>query len=350
MFDIQTELDLKNMKKLSNEEGKNSEVYLATDIQLDNEFVVKKISKESIFKDYGTKDESNLFNESKILYKVSHPNITDIQYASYDEDNVYMVMPFYKNGSLQSLIEKRNLTVREVIKYSLDFLAGLLHVHANQLVHFDIKPTNVLINNNGKGVLTDFGLAKYIDPITELAQPIKLYYSHKPPEYFMSRLLSKQADIYQAGVTMYRLANGNNIWCTQASWFTYADIIDGNFPDRKFYLPHIPKKLSKVINKCMDVNVDKRYSTVLEIINALSTIEGNLDWVYKEVDEKTQIWENICNGMCTKISLVFDGKMYNLNGTKTNQETGNSTNISKLSKKKITLDEAYKVIATFIEE
>lgn len=116
MFDIRTEVDLENMRPFGNTEGKNSSVFLAHDKQLQQQFIVKKIKKEDIFNDFGNTNENNLFLESSILYKVSHPNITEIQYASSDKEFVYLVMPYYTNGSIQSLLESRNLTMREFIK------------------------------------------------------------------------------------------------------------------------------------------------------------------------------------------------------------------------------------------
>lgn len=86
MYDIRTEVDLENMQPFGNTEGKNSSVFLANDKQLRQQFIVKKIKKADIFKDFGNENEDNLFLESSILYKVSHPNITEIQYASFDEN------------------------------------------------------------------------------------------------------------------------------------------------------------------------------------------------------------------------------------------------------------------------
>lgn len=350
MFDARTEIDLEKMEPFGNTEGKNSQVFLAHDKQLANQFIVKRIKKEDIYNDYGSTDENNLFTESKILYKVSHPNITEIQYASFDEEYIYLVMPYYFNGSIQAVLDTRNLTMKEFIKYSLDFLGGLLFVHSNKFVHFDIKPTNILINNNGKAALTDFGLSKALNCVTELASPNKLYKCHWPPEYFLSHELSQQADIYQAGVTMYRMVNGNSVWESSVNKATEDDLKEGKFPDKKNYLPHIPKKIIKIINHCLEGNPDRRYDNVLDIINDLSSVEPTQDWFYAMESELEQSWILEKENMRTCIDLVKDGDTYNICTTKINLETGNSQKVSAMNCKKITLREAYQKVADFIHK
>ena len=347
MYDIRTEVDLENMQPFGNTEGKNSSVFLANDKQLRQQFIVKKIKKADIFKDFGNENEDNLFLESSILYKVSHPNITEIQYASFDENFVYMVMPYYRNGSIQSLLESKNLTMREFVRISLDFLSGLLFVHSNNLVHFDIKPTNILINNNGKAVLTDFGLAKYLDEITELASPNKLYCTHWPPEYFISNQMGRQADIYQAGITMYRLVNGDDLWNRQVANFSKEDVKNGKFPNRKEYLPHIPTKIRKIINRCIEVDVDKRYDTVLDIINDISKIDGKLDWQYQRLSVDKEMWTNIERNMKICISLNLMGDTYNMQTSKTNLESKKVSKVSNMCQNNISKEDAYKAVEEF---
>lgn len=347
MFNVSTEVDLEKMQSFGNSEGKNSAVFLANDKQLNHKFIVKRISKESIYNDFGNRDENNLFLESSILYKVSHPNITEIQYASSDNDYVYMVMPYYENGSIQALLDKRNLTVREFIKYSLDFLSGLLFVHSNNLVHFDIKPTNILINNNGKASLTDFGLSKYTNDLTDLAHPNKLYIMHWPPEYFISNEMSLQSDIYQVGVTMYRMINGNNIWEKQCSNFCKDKIKNGTFPNRKYYLPHIPNKVRKIINKCLEIDLDKRYKSVLDIINDLSSINGEFDWKYNKISSNINQWNLLKENMNICIKLTKNGNSYDIETRKTNINTSRSAKVSAMCKSKMTKEQAYKMIENY---
>ena len=103
------------------QEGRNSQVFLAHDKQLDGEIVVKKIQKARI------KHTGEYYRESKILHASSHPYVVRVNYGCSDSDFIYIAMPYYKNGSLKSLIDTRYLSIREVIRYSIQFLSGLNH-------------------------------------------------------------------------------------------------------------------------------------------------------------------------------------------------------------------------------
>lgn len=186
---------------------------------------------------------------------------------------------FIKIGSLNSLLDKRFLTTREIIGYSLDFLSGLHFIHSKQLVHFDIKPTNLIINDSNHAILTDFGLSKYTNPYG-FASPDKIYGAHMPPESWVTASLTSQFDIYQAGLTLYRMCNGNINFDEQKVIFSKENIVNAKFPDRGYFLPHIPNTLRKYIKKALEVDLNKRYQTVLEFMNDLSNVEESLDWQY----------------------------------------------------------------------
>lgn len=287
-MEILTNMNLQMIRELNNE-GKNSNVYIMKDTQLNADLVVKCIPKKYFF------NPDEYFNEAAILYNVQHPNIAKIQHATEDNNNVYFSMPFYKKGSIESLINTRFLTIKEIIQFSLDFLNGLHFVHTKELIHFDIKPTNILIDDNGKAILTDFGLSKYTDN-NGLSFPDKIYPFHIPPEMLQGSVMSNKADIYQVGMTLYRMCNGNENYSLQLNKYSSDsefkdDVIKGKFPDRNFYLPHIPKKLRKIINKALNVNTDDRYKTVLDLSNELSTIDKNLKIVYsKDKNTRSENW------------------------------------------------------------
>ncbi len=283
-----TSIDWEHMRLFGNVEGMNSAVYLATDKQLGQEFLVKKISKKALREE----NINDFFEESKILYEVSHPHIAEIQYASYDKEFIYLVMPYYKNGSLSALMNKRELSMEEIVKYSLEFLSGLLYIHSRGIVHLDIKPTNILINHNGKAVLTDFGLAKYLNEETGLTKSEMMYFVHSVPEYFDSNVVGVAADIYQAGLTMYRMVIGEDEWASQVRRNLKMTELFGDvammravkgmtFPDRNKFPLHTPAKLRKIICKCLKPNIEDRYANVLDLMNDLAKVNCTKGWKHE---------------------------------------------------------------------
>lgn len=103
------------------------------------------------------------------------------------------------------------------------------------------------------------------------------------------------------GVTFYRLLNGNSYLAKQWDELKKKNlvkdaIISGKFPDRTNYLPHINKKLIKIVNKCLEVNLNKRYKNVREIRLELGKVKIKHNWTPKTISEKLHCWECYIDG------------------------------------------------------
>lgn len=355
MSKLDTILKLEIVGDIGGEEGKNSEVKLAIDHQLDASFAVKVVPKIKLIKDFGTDDENLFFTEAKMLYRNQHPNIVRIQHASSCDDNIYFTMPFYKKGSLNKLMDKRFLTVREIIKYSLEFLSGIHYIHTNGLLHFDIKPTNILINDNNKAMVTDFGLSRYTDNFG-VTKYSKFYISHYPPECMGKDVATKDADIYQAGLTLYRMCNGNvdfrqqyETLKAQGMETLWSAIRREQFPART-YLPHIPSRLRRIIKKALRANPDDRYDTILDMMNDISKIQDNLDIKFYHDNANTYIWEiDTSPTNYDRISVLVTPDGIISKGKKINRQTGREANIAKITKYGYnSINEAFKFVEKYI--
>ncbi|ONG66653.1 hypothetical protein BKK42_29010 [Bacillus cereus] len=355
MDKVTATLSLEKIKSIGGE-GKNSEVYIAKDSQLDALLVAKEITKKSLDK----QQVKNYFLEAQMLNAANHPHIMPVRYAAQDEDKIYITMPYYEKGSINSLINNRMLTVREIIKYSLDFLSGLLFIHIKGMLHLDVKPTNIIINDSDRALLTDFGLSRYLNEYG-LAEQELGYVKHISPQYLETTSRTVQDDIYQAGLTLYRMCNGNGELDKQYALYFQDGCIDGprfgqavmneEFPNRKFYLPHIPKKLRDIVTKALYTDVSKRYLTVLDMINDLSVIDENLDWQYNYNKE-----ENICSWFFENANNTYTLSLCEVNGNYATsgirylKKSRKTNNVSKWRKNYTSLESAYKEIEKFLKE
>ena len=296
---ISTNFNFEVIEKI-NSEGVNSALYIVEDKQLGSRFILKQIDKKK-FKEF-----ERYFDESKKVYNLKHPNIISINTASHDDEYIYITMPYLKRGSLHNLLNTRYLTLKEIIKYSLDFLSAIVYVHSRGVIHCDIKPNNILIDDNNNAILTDFGSALYLN--NGKARLKNVYYKHIAPEQCTNSLISKKVDIYQIGTTLYRMCNGNYEYDKQAKRYKDLNSLKvacarGRFPVRKKYLPHIPKEMIKVIERCININPDERYDDVLDIMNDLASIDVNLDWNFEIEDVNTFIWMNNIDNSRVEIIL-----------------------------------------------
>ncbi|WP_336951196.1 serine/threonine-protein kinase [Acinetobacter sp. AS167] len=298
-------------------EGKNSKVYIAHDKNIDGELVIKEIEYRK--DDKTIVDINDFYDEARKLFKSSHPNVVQLYYACEDDRNIYIAMPFYKNGTIKSLLAKRYLTSREVIKYAVEFLSGLHNIHSKGLIHFDIKPDNIMLSNRNEAMVSDFGLTQLVND-DGLAWVSSVYTRIIPPEFidgYSKGDLSfdRTFDIYQVGITLYRMCCGDTEFYKQWDMLGSQDnfiksLKKGTFPDRTKYPLHIPEKLKKVVNKCMHIDSTKRFQSALDVINAIADIDSNLlDWEYEIGSVDIKRWKKTDKkGNLYALEVSTDGK------------------------------------------
>ncbi len=231
-------------------EGKNSKVFRAQDLQLDAELAIKKIQKASF------PQASEYYKEASILYLSDHANVVPIHYACEDDDHIYLAMPFFQNGSLNSLMKQRFLTVREIVRYGIQFLSGLHNIHSKGLMHFDIKPDNIMLSARNEALVSDFGLAQRMQQNGVAETPVS-YWKNIPPEALTQDQHTVTFDIYQSGLTFYRMCAGNDTFYAQLKQYKDDDsfiaaLKEGKFPDRKAFPAHIPSALRNLVKKCLE--------------------------------------------------------------------------------------------------
>lgn len=289
----ETQLDFKLIKKVGN--GGEGEVYKINDRQLNSIIAVKKVPIVSFQK------QSQFFEEAKKIHLTRHQNIVPIKFGCKDDEFIYLAMPLYENGSLKDLVDKRFLTSREIIKYSLQFLAGLNHIHIKKLLHFDVKLENILLSNSNQALISDFGLAEYtgrygfskINGTTPVLAP---------PELFLQAEHNLKYDIYQAGITLYRMCVGDTVFFEQiqkahlnrgsSSEANFIKALcSGKFPDRSFHFAHIPIPLRTVVTKALNPDPDERYSSILEMMNDLASIKKADDWIFETDYNMFECWK-----------------------------------------------------------
>lgn len=290
--------------------GHNSRTYVSHDHQLDAEIVIKEIDKTTL------DSPDNFFDESKALYASAHPNVVQIHYACQDTDFIYLAMPYYRKGSVTELITDQHMTVREIVAIGCQVLSGLHNIHSKRLIHFDVKPDNILLSDRGEALLSDFGLAKQTN-FSGIAAQDRHYSKMVPPEATRGDHFSSAFDIFQFGLTLYRMCNGNAEFYAQFDKYgtpgnfdriTFRDDVrNGEFPDRSIFASHIPEKLRKIVRKCIKTNLRDRYESAIEVANALAEIDGfTLDWRLSEVGD-TKVWSKNKGGTIYEFTVNGDG-------------------------------------------
>lgn len=263
--------------------GAFGHVYLCYDPFLQKEIAVKVIKVPDPDKFV------NAVKEGQTLDLCRHKHIVDVKDVRATVCNaepvVIIVMEYLSKGSVQKLIEKRFISVKEACKIVQQSLLGLEQAHNNNVLHRDIKPGNIMFGDNGEAKLSDFGLALnyHSDPSDILG-----YRPHQPLEVIEGNPMDKLSDIYATGITFYRLLNNTNklpfTFKNKEEWL--KAVKKDLFPPRQ-YLPHIPEKVLKTLNKAIHKNKTIRFQNCREYRQAIEKLNFQIDWVYIDDDNWT---------------------------------------------------------------
>ena len=344
------ELDFELRREIG-QEGRNSRTYEAFDPQLNATIVVKQVARADFV------DADEYFKEAQRLYEVRHPHVVPIHFACRTADNVCLVMPLYA-GSVQGILTHRHLTVREIVKYGLGFLSGLHHVHVRGLVHLDVKPSNILLDHADRAALADFGLARIVDA-HGLAEQDIMYRPHRAPESLTGTKVGAPADIYQAGLTLYRMALGGT--SLEEQWAkvsgddqaAYKAVLRGELPNRSngAFPAHIPAKLRGAIQRALQVDPDERFGTVLDLLGELAKVDQFLDWRYDTDANGMGIWRKSSVNREHEITMERDGAGGFLVAAKTRRlDSASEKKRNQLGGKATTRSRAVRLIQSAMEE
>lgn len=252
--------------------GNFGQVWIARDHTLDKDVAVKILddTNEPVFKH---------LQEAKYGHCVIHHNVVHVHYADVIEHNganlVIIAMDLHPGSVLDELNSEHYVEIIRATKIIIDVLKGLEYLHEKDIFHNDIKPSNIIISKTKNALLTDYGISIQTKDLQPIQSP-NSYRLHAAPETLTTQKISVQTDIYQLGLTFYRLINGlGNVKDIR------AQLGDGEFNKSKIsgdllknsdFLPFVPANLKKIILKASHADPAQRYQTALEMRKDLEKI------------------------------------------------------------------------------
>ncbi len=153
-------------------------------------------------------------SERQILASLEHPNIAHLLDGGItNEGTSFFAMEFVKGQPLDEFCNKRNLPINERLRIFLQICAAVSFAHSRLVIHRDLKPTNILVTENGTIKLLDFGIAKIISPETDLQNQTvttlgMMTPQYASPEQIKGEMVSTASDIYSLGLILYELLTG----------------------------------------------------------------------------------------------------------------------------------------------
>ena len=252
--------------------GGMAKVYKAKDRLLDR-FVAIKILKDQYAEDSEFLKKFN--NEAQSAAKLSHINIVnvfDIGEDLYKGERIhYIVMEYVDGQTLKDLIvNEKRLSNPDIIDYSIQIAQALKTAHQAGIIHRDIKPQNILIDNYGLLKVTDFGIARVSSNATITYTSSILGTVHYiSPEQAKGKIVDEKSDLYSLGAVMYEMATGKVPFDADNSVSIAVMHIQDKPEPAKNLNPNLSDHLNYIIMKLLDKDPANRFLNAKELIDAL---------------------------------------------------------------------------------
>ena len=247
-------------------EGGMANVYLAYDIIL-NRNVAVKVLRGDLADD--EKFVRRFQREANSASSLHHPNIVEMYDVGEDEGKYYIVMEYLDGRTLKSLVKRRGaLTVLEVIDIMTQLTSAIACAHDKYIIHRDIKPQNVMILEDGKVKITDFGIAMALNS-QDLTQTNSVMGSvhYLAPEQASGGASTIKCDIYSLGILMFELLTGKVPFKGENAVEIAIKHMKDPIPSVRSFNEEIPQSIENIVLRACAKNPKNRYDSVNEMYN-----------------------------------------------------------------------------------
>jgi len=234
-------------------------VYLAEDTWIDKKVALKVPHKQGV--DFG-----ELLREPRLLASLNHPNIVGIVTAEKQENVFFVVMEFVPGDTLEAIVSREGpLDVARALDYTCQICNAVDHAHRQGVLHRDLRPSNVLVMDNGMVKVADFGTSRFLEiaahGTTVIGSP-----PYMAPEQFEGKAVFA-SDIYSLGVTMYEMLTGDLPYDTPSPGDLDRLMSGELLTAPRLKNPKIPKTINDIVLKAMAPEIHARYQRASDILD-----------------------------------------------------------------------------------
>ncbi len=250
--------------------GGMARVYYGVDTKLRRPVAIKIIDERYRKRPAEVK---RFLKEAQLMAKWRHEHIAQIYYCGDENDLYYYVMEYIDGKDLASILESRAsrnkaLPVDEVLRIGSALAEALDYAHGQGVIHRDVKPSNVLIANNGRVVLCDFGLALDIQD-GSLGEAFGTPHYISPEQALHSANAVPQSDLYSLGVILYEMLTGSVPFADASPTSAALQHIGQLPPPPRSLNPNLPVAAERVLLRALEKSPQRRYQSGAELMEAL---------------------------------------------------------------------------------
>jgi len=226
----------------------------------------------------GQKDLADRFlREIKVLASLNHPNIAALQTAFTADNQLVMIMEYVEGETLAALIEDGPVPLADALKYMDDALAALSYAHQRNIIHRDVKPSNMMITQQGVLKLMDFGIARSGNDQSLTVTGTALgSLNYMPPEQIQGGAVDARSDIYSLGISLYEIVTGKQPFKRDSDFAIMAAHMKETAKRPIELRPDLPQGLNDMILMAMSKDPAMRFQTADAFRAALASVRQSL--------------------------------------------------------------------------
>ena len=215
-------------------------------------------------------------DEARLMARLQHPNLVQLYDFRDDTEHLVLIMEFVAGSSLDRMIgrEVGPIPFERALPLFMQMLDGVETAHRHGVLHRDIKPANILVTEDHRAKITDFGIAKIAGKkgLTRTGTRVGTLY-YMAPEQVRGEEADARSDLYALGVTLYEMLSGHmpfNMGTTD--YMIMSAILKEQLPDPRTYYPHIPDWLVEALFRAVDKDPHQRFSSCSEFSEYLGNM------------------------------------------------------------------------------
>jgi serine/threonine protein kinase len=255
--------------------GGMAEVYRAKQLTAFGREVALKVIRPGLSEN--EKFRERFLREAQAISRLSHPNILPLIEFGEEQETLYLVMPLVREGTLRDLIRQREgaLPLEEAISLFLQLCSAVQYAHEQGIIHRDIKPQNVLLQQHTHVLLADFGIARDSAETRITGEGAGLgTVEYMAPEQAIGRA-DKRSDIYSLGVVLYQLLTGVVPYSGSTPLQVLLKRTNEPLPDPRTLNPSLGAQIVPVLQTALAKDPAHRFQTALALGRAVQQMQPN---------------------------------------------------------------------------
>jgi serine/threonine protein kinase/tetratricopeptide (TPR) repeat protein len=265
--------------------GGMGEVYAAEDTKLGRKVALKILPPEMAAQ---AERRSRFEREAKAVAALDHPNIVTIHSVEESEGVHFYTMQLVKGKTLTELIPKHGLPLKKLFNIAIPLADAVSAAHEEGVIHRDLKPDNLMVGDDGRLRILDFGLAKLKPGFAEGASELPTQsatgegrilgtVAYMSPEQAEGKKVDHRTDIFSIGVILYEMATGGRPFKGDTAASVISSILRDDPPEVDKLRDGLPHDLARIVRRCLEKDPARRFQSALDVRNELEDLEREHD-------------------------------------------------------------------------